>query len=147
MWKRLLELLRAGLAGALATATDLATLSVLVTVFGVGPRVASFPALLAGGTVNFLGNRHFAFRAADGHLGKQAMGYAAVELVALALNALLYDAVLRAFPSAAQAYWVVRLVTTHAVFLFWSYPLWRRVFAPRCEDHALSTRPVDRLFR
>jgi putative flippase GtrA len=131
MWKRLLELLRAGLAGIAATATDIAVLAVLVTVFGVSPRVASFPALVAGGTVNFLGNRHFAFRAADGHLGKQAIGYVAVELVALALNALLYDAVLRSFPSTVHAYWAVRLVTTHAVFLFWSYPLWRKVFTTR----------------
>ncbi|MGH7298083.1 MAG: GtrA family protein, partial [Polyangiaceae bacterium] len=85
-------------------------------------------ALVVGGVVNFVGNRHFAFRAGDGHVGKQAAGYTAVELVALALNGLLYDAVLRAEPQAAHVYWLVRLVTSHAVFLLWSYPLWRRVF-------------------
>jgi hypothetical protein len=37
--------------------------------------------------------------------------------------------VLRLFPLTADAYWVVRLVTSHVVFLCWSYPLWRRVFA------------------
>ena len=129
MWRRLLELVRAGLAGAAATGVDLATLTLLVSVIGLTPREASVPALVAGGIVNFLGNRHFAFRAADGHLAKQAAGYVAVELVALALNALLYDSVLRAFPSVAHVYWLVRLVTSHAVFLFWSFPLWRRVFS------------------
>jgi putative flippase GtrA len=97
-------------------------------VLHVDPRVANVPALLVGGVVNFLGNRHYAFRAREGHLGKQAVGYTAVELVALALNGLLFDAVLRAEPQTAHFYWLVRLATSHAVFLGWSYPLWRQVF-------------------
>jgi putative flippase GtrA len=129
MYRRMLELIRAGLAGIAATAVDLATLTAMVSLFGASPRVASIPALLAGGTVNFIGNRHYAFRAVDGPVAKQALGYTAVELIALALNGLLYDAVLRAVPSAAHVYWLVRLVTTNAVFLLWSFPLWRRVFA------------------
>jgi putative flippase GtrA len=91
------------------------------------------PALVAGGVVNFLGNRHFAFRARAGQagdIGKQAAGYTAVELVALALNGLAYDTVLRLVPGARNVYWLVRLATSHAVFLGWSYPLWRHVFAP-----------------
>jgi putative flippase GtrA len=127
-WKRIAELLRAGVAGVAATGSDLASLALLVSVFHVDPRVANLPALIVGGIVNFLGNRHFAFRARDGHLGKQAAGYTAVELVALAMNGLLYDAVLRAEPQASHLYWLVRLVTSHLVFLLWSYPLWRRVF-------------------
>ena len=31
-------------------------------------------------------------------------------------------------PEATHLYWVVRLVTSHVVFLAWSYPLWRKVF-------------------
>ena len=133
-WKRIAQLLRAGVAGIAATASDLAALALLVSVLHVDPRVANVPALLVGGIVNFLGNRHFAFRAREGHLGKQAVGYTAVELVALALNGLLFDAVLRAEPQAAHLYWLVRLATSHAVFLGWSYPLWRQVFRVRpCE--------------
>jgi putative flippase GtrA len=126
--RRIAELLRAGVAGIAATASDLATLALLVSVLHVDPRVANIPALLVGGVVNFLGNRHFAFRARDGHVGKQAVGYTAVELVALALNGLLYDQVLRTLPGAGHVYWLVRLVTSHLVFLVWSYPLWRKVF-------------------
>ena len=126
---RLLELLRAGAAGIAATLTDLGVLALLVSVFHWDPRAASIPALLAGGVANFIGNRHFAFRAAKGSLAKQAVGYTIVEVVALALNGLLYDVVLRSAPVTAHAYWAVRLVTSHLVFLCWSYPLWRRVFA------------------
>ncbi len=126
---RLLELLRAGAAGIAATLTDLAVLSLLVSVFHWDPRAASIPALLAGGVANFLGNRHFAFRAAHGSLARQAVGYTVVEIVALVLNGLLYELVLRNAPVTAHAYWAVRLVTSHLVFLCWSYPLWRRVFA------------------
>jgi putative flippase GtrA len=129
MWTRLLTLLRAGIAGIAATASDLATLAVLVSVFHLDARLANVPALVVGGVVNFLGNRYFAFRAHRGHAGKQAAGYTAVELVALALNGLLYDTALRLVPGARAVYWLVRLVTSHAVFLGWSYPLWRKVFA------------------
>jgi putative flippase GtrA len=127
-YSRVVELVRAGAAGILATLADLAVLAVLVSLLHWDARAASIPALVAGGVVNFLGNRHFAFRAGRGPLVRQAIGYTVVELVALALNGVFYDAVLRAFPVAAHAYWAVRLATSHLVFLLWSYPLWRRVF-------------------
>lgn len=126
---RLLELLRAGAAGIAATAVDLGVLTLLVSLFQVSPRAASIPALVAGGVANFIGNRHFAFRAQGGSLARQAVGYTLVEVIALALNGLLYDNVLRLFPVAEGAYWAVRLVTSHVVFLCWSYPLWRKVFS------------------
>lgn len=126
---RLFELLRAGAAGIAATAVDIGTLAFFVAVLHFDARAASIPALVAGGVANFIGNRHFAFRAKGGDLGRQAIGYTVVEVVALALNGVLYDVVLRSFPVAAHAYWAVRLVTSHVVFLAWSYPLWRRVFA------------------
>jgi putative flippase GtrA len=125
---RVFELVRAGAAGVVATAADLAVLAVLVSLLGWNARAASVPALLAGGVVNFLGNRHYAFRAGRGPLVRQAVGYTLVEVVALVLNGVLYDAVLRALPQATDAYWLVRLATSHLVFLAWSYPLWRRVF-------------------
>ncbi len=126
---RVLELLRAGAAGIAATLTDLGVLALLVSVLHWDPRAASVPALLAGGVANFVGNRHFAFRAARGSLARQAVGYTVVEVVALILNGLAYDIVLRSAPVTANAYWAVRLVTSHLVFLCWSFPLWRRVFA------------------
>lgn len=128
----MLRFLRAVLAGSAATLADLAVLALLVSVLHVDPRAANVPALVAGGIVNFLGNRHFAFRAAGGSLVKQAVGYGAVELVALGLNGVLYDLAMQMLHghghAPAFAYAAVRLVTSHLVFLLWSYPLWRLVF-------------------
>jgi putative flippase GtrA len=126
-----MELARAGLAGGAATLADLAVLSMLVSVLHVDARVANVPALLVGGVVNFVGNRHFAFRATRGSLTRQVVLYTAVEVVALALNGLLYDAILALIPGTRGLYWLVRLATSHLVFLCWSYPLWRRVFRVR----------------
>ncbi len=125
------QALRAGIAGAAATLVDLGVLTLLVAVFHVNARAASIPALLAGGVANFVGNRHFAFRAARGSLARQAVLYTLVELIALGANGVLYDVALRAFPATQGAYWLVRLVTSHVVFLGWSYPLWRHVFASK----------------
>ena len=124
----MLRFLRAVLAGSAATLADLAVLAILVSGLHLDPRVANVPALVAGGVVNFLGNRHFAFRATEGSLVKQAVGYGAVELVALGLNGVLYDIAMQALHGHPGWYAPVRLVTSHLVFLAWSYPLWRLVF-------------------
>ena len=123
---------RSSLAGGAATLADLLVLFLGVTVFGLSTRMASFPALLAGGVVNFYGNRHFAFKASSGSLRRQATLYAITEAIALALNALLYDVSVRALHPGAGGALAIRLVTTHVVFIAWSYPVWRRVFgAPK----------------
>ena len=124
-----LRLLRALLAGGAATLADIAVLALLVSACGLAPRVASIPALVVGGVVNFFGNRHFAFRATSGSLAMQALLYGLVELAALAANGVLFDVVMRLLPHGlAWAYVPVRLVTSNLVFLAWSYPLWRLVF-------------------
>jgi putative flippase GtrA len=122
------RLVRSFLAGGAATIVDLAVLAFLVSVLGFDPRHANVPALMAGGVVNFVGNRSFAFRATSGPLAKQIFGYTAVEIVALVLNGILFDLVMRMLPGHAAWYPLVRLVTSHVVFLAWSYPLWRLVF-------------------
>jgi putative flippase GtrA len=133
-----LRVVRALLAGGAATLTDVAILAFLVSVVGVAPRVASIPALVGGGVVNFLGNRHFAFRASGGSLARQAVLYTMVELAALAANGVLFDVVMRLLPpELAWAYVPVRLVTSHVVFLVWSYPLWRLVFRVPQEAQAV----------
>ena len=125
------QTLRAGAAGIFATGADLATLAILVSGFRVSPHVANVPALLVGGVANFAGNRWFAFRAHREPIGRQVVGYTIVELVALALNGWLFELALRLFPQATNAYWALRLATSHIVFLAWSYPLWCFVFRPQ----------------
>lgn len=124
---RILRFLRAAIGGGIATLTDLAVLVTLVSL-GLSPRLANVPALLAGGVVNFLANRHFAFRAREGSLARQAALYAVVEIVALALNGISFDAAMRAIPAHPEWAAPIRLVTSHLVFLAFSYPLWRLVF-------------------
>jgi putative flippase GtrA len=109
----------------------MATLTLLVSVAHWPPRSANVPALVIGGVVNFVGNRRYAFHACQGNAAKQALGFSVVEAIALGLNGVLYDLVLRLVPAATAAYWLVRLATTNVVFLLWSYPLWRRVFRVR----------------
>jgi putative flippase GtrA len=121
-------LLRSTLAGGAATLTDLAVLFVAVTVIGLSPRLASLPALLAGGVVNFFGNRHFAFRATSGSLKRQAALYTITEAIALALNGVLFDLAVRLVHPTTAGTMLLRLVTTNVVFLAFSYPVWRRVF-------------------
>ena len=116
--------------GLVATAVDLLALAVLVGLLGVPARAANVPALLGGVLVQFFGNRHVAFRAADRPVGRQAAWFALSEIVTLALNALLYDAVARVVPLGAAGAVVLRLACSGCVFLGWSYPVWRRIFAP-----------------
>ena len=133
------KLIRAGAAGIFATAIDLLVLTVLVSGFHVSAEVANVPALVAGGVANFAGNRWFAFRAHQGSLPKQALGYTVVEIVALAGNGWLFALAMHLFPQASHVYWLVRLVTTHVVFLAWSYPLWCLVFRQRGGRPAFSS--------
>ena len=129
-WRtRLVVLAKSMLAGGAATAVDLGALFVMVSLFGVPPRVASIPALVLAGTVNFLGNRHFAFRSASGAGARQAKLFVLVHLVTLTLNALLFDLAIRGLGGHVP-YWALRLAVSNAVYLSWSFPMFRRVFRP-----------------
>ncbi len=133
----MLRFLRALVAGGAATAVDLATLAVLVSLLHLDPRIANVPALVAGGTVQFFANRSFVFRADRQGLARQAILFLVVETVALVLNGLLYDAAMRLVPAQAGLYALVRLATSNVVFVAWSYPLWRFVFRMPSPRHAV----------
>jgi len=120
--------LRAILAGGAATLVDLAVLFVLVSGLGLAPRIANVPSLLVGAMVGFFANRHFVFRAREGSLPRQAVLYVIVEVLSLVLNAILFDLALRLLHHHPTLYLPARLVTSHVVFLAFSYPLWRFVF-------------------
>jgi ceramide glucosyltransferase len=136
---RFATLARSLLAGSAATLADLAALAFAVGVLHAAPRAANVPALLVGGAVQFFGNRHYAFRAASGALGRQAALFLAVEAVALTLNAALYHAVAAWAPLTLSTAVGARVVTTHLVFLLWSFPAWKRVFRP-ADEGALALR-------
>jgi len=130
---RILTFARSALTGGTATLADMAALFTLTTALHLSPRAANLPALLCGAVVQFFGNRHFAFRAASGSLRRQALLFTLTELVALTLNALLYDAVARSLVMSPAVALLARAITTNMVFLFFSYPLWCRVFRARVD--------------
>jgi putative flippase GtrA len=135
--KRALVLARSMLASGAATLTDQGALLFAVAVLGVPARMASVPALVLAGVVNFLGNRSFAFRDGGGRLGRQAPRFALVQLASIALNALLFDLGMRALAGHANAYWALRLAVNSVVYLGWSFPMFGRVF--RSEGGAVSS--------
>lgn len=128
LWARILTFARSLLAGAAATFADMAVLALAVGALGLSARLANLPALLVGAIVQFFGNRHFAFRATAGRLDRQLGWFAATELVALALNGLLFELVASRITLTATLAVGLRALIGFAVFICWSHPLWRRIF-------------------
>ncbi len=126
-----MRLFRSGLAGLLATLTDLAVLTALTELAGFSPRAASVPALVAGAIVMFFGQKHLAFGGHGKPRARELVEFAVVQLGGVVLTGFLYDSALRLVPSLAAYYVVVRLVTTNLVWLGYSFPLWHLVFRDR----------------
>jgi putative flippase GtrA len=120
---------RSALTGGAATLADLAVIAFATGVIHASPQTANVPALLVGAVVQFFGNKHFAFRARGGDLRRQAALFVATEAVALTLNAALYHGVASFVPLVPATAVLARAITTNLVFLLWSYPVWKRVFA------------------
>jgi putative flippase GtrA len=133
---RFATFLRSALAGGAATLADLAVIAFATAVLHVSPAAANVPALLVGAVVQFFGNRHFAFRAGSGSIRRQAVLFALTELVAFGLNAALYHAVVSRIALGPAGAVLARAITTNAVFLLVSYPLWNRVFRPEAAARA-----------
>ena len=111
--------------GGLATAVDLLSLILMVSMFGMEPKTANVPSLLAGAGVQFVGNRHFVFGAKGTRLQQQLMGFFAVEIAAFFLNAMGFYAMVT---WTTVPYALARPLVSFAVFGGFSYPLWTLVF-------------------
>ncbi|HEY3494849.1 MAG TPA: GtrA family protein [Polyangiaceae bacterium] len=133
MLRQLLRVVRSGIGGLVATLADLATLTLLVRLFDVSPRVASVPALLAGNVVMFFAQK-LAFEAKGGDVRRELVRFALVQAGGFVLTAALYDAALAVVPGASASYVLTRLVVTNLVWLGYSFPLWRWVFRARPAD-------------
>lgn len=114
--------------GALATGTDLLALLLLVEVLGLRAPHANVPALAVGVVIQYFGNKYLAFgdRSRD-HL-RQGLAFLGVEAGTLALNALAFHVLV---VHGAVPYGLARVLGSALVYVSFSYPLWRRVFAPR----------------
>jgi putative flippase GtrA len=134
--RRWLTLLRSSAVGALSTAVDFASLTILVQALGLSPEQANVPALLLGLVCQFFGNKHFAFQDHSRDHVHQGARFVLVEAGAFVLNALAFHFVVSA---TAIPYLVARGLSTSLVYFGFSYPLWRRIFSPRL---APSGRPA-----
>jgi len=124
----LFRLVRSGAAGILATATDLGTLSLLVSFFGVSKLVSNV-ALTLGSIVMFLCNKYFVFEArAASTLWRESALYAAIQIVGIVLSTYLFTGAVALSPLFAHHYVLVRMVVNNLVWLFYFFPLWHFVF-------------------
>lgn len=114
------------LAGAAATLTDFGVFVLLHNALNVVAIWATVPALIAGGVVNFIGNRRYAFHAHRGKLTKQAQRFTVVTLIALGLNFLIFWGAEKLVPTWPA--WLLRLIIGNVVYLAWSYPMFKVVF-------------------
>jgi putative flippase GtrA len=129
----LLTLVRSAGVGVLATATDLGVLAFLVSALGVSPRAASVPALVLGISVQFVGNKLFAFNDRSREWVRQGAQFLGVEALGFVANLVLYDLVIA---HTHLPYLAVRVLTTSFVYFCICLPLWTRIFRPRMEEQS-----------
>jgi putative flippase GtrA len=81
-----IELFKFGLVGGTGYVINLAVFAVLAEALGVHHMLSAVGAFCVAVTNNFLWNRHWTFRATDGHPGFQAARFFTVSVLALGVN-------------------------------------------------------------
>jgi len=122
---RALRFARALIVGSGATLVDFSLLTTCIRLVGMTPTAARLPALCAGASVQFFGNRSFTFRAQAGSMSRQARFFVVVELAGLLMNYFLFRWLsprVHILPPE-----VVSFVGTFIVFITFAYPMRRLV--------------------
>ena len=125
LFDRAYRFTRAVIVGSGATLIDFLILTSCIRLVGLAPVTARVPALIAGATFQFFGNRTFTFRAQAGSLSRQAKLFALAELATLLLNFSLFRWLVprvTILPPEATS-----LLGTCIVFLTFGYPIRRLV--------------------
>lgn len=122
---RALRFVRAVLVGGAATLLDFSLFSGSVRLLGFAPSAARLPALCAGATLQFFGNRGFTFRAQTGSLSRQARLFVVAELVTLLLNFGAFSWLLRRVPGVAPE--LLSFAGSFVTFVLFAYPVRRLV--------------------
>jgi putative flippase GtrA len=122
---RALRFLRALIVGSGATLVDFSLFSTCIRLVGMTPTAARLPALCAGASVQFFGNRSFTFRAQAGSLSRQARFFVAAELVTLLLNYGVFSWLVPRVHGIAPE--LVSFAGTFIVFVLFAYPMRRLV--------------------
>ena len=112
---------RAAMVGSGATVIDFLVFTSCIRVAELAPTAARLPALIAGASFQFFGNRTFAFRAQGGSLSRQAKLFIMAELVALLLNLSLFRWLAPRTPNLPPE--LASLLATFIVFVTFGYPV------------------------
>jgi putative flippase GtrA len=123
--ERLLRFARALIVGSGATLIDFSLFSTCIRWIGMTPVAARLPALCAGASVQFFGNRSFTFRAQAGSLSRQARYFVAAELLTLLLNFAIFSWLVPRVHGVAPE--LLSFAGTFIVFVGFAYPMRRLV--------------------
>jgi putative flippase GtrA len=112
---------RALIVGGGATAVDFCVLTSCIRLGDIAPTTARIPALIAGATFQFFGNRTFAFRAQSESMSRQAKIFVACELLALLMNFSVYRWLVPRVHFVPPE--LVSFMGTFVVFVTFGYPM------------------------
>jgi putative flippase GtrA len=136
--QRFYRFARALVVGSGATVVDFSIFTTCIRLIGVAPTSARLPALMAGATVQFLGNRTFTFRAQAGSITRQAKLFLLAELVTLGFNWTIFSVLATRIHSVPPE--IVGFLGSFIVFVSFAYPL-RRLVIFRLPAMATAQQP------
>jgi putative flippase GtrA len=122
---RVLRFARALVVGSGATLVDFSLFTTCIRIVGMTPTAARLPALCAGASVQFFGNRSYTFRARAGSITRQARIFVAVELGTLLMNYCLFSWLVPKVHGVPPE--LVSFFGTFVVFITFAYPMRRLV--------------------
>jgi putative flippase GtrA len=137
LFSRLMRFVRSSLVGLVATAADFTTLEVCIRLLHVEPGTAKILAFLVGLSIQFFGNRSFAFHATHGSMRRQVTLFCVVESIALTLNWALFRLLVQRLSLPIE---IANFIVTFVVYVGFSYPAWRIVFRVRGGQGGPATR-------
>jgi putative flippase GtrA len=123
--QRAFRFARALVVGGGATLVDFSIFTTCIRVIGITPIWARLPALVAGASVQFVGNRTFTFRAQAGSLTRQAKLFLGAEGLTLALNWSTFRLLSPRIPVLPPE--VVGFLGSFIIFITFAYPMRRLV--------------------
>jgi putative flippase GtrA len=137
---RFFRFVRALVVGSGATLVDFSVLTSCIRLAGLAPASARVPALLAGASVQFFGNRTYTFRARAGRIGRQAKLFICAEAITLVLNYSVFRFL------AARVHFVppelVSFAGTFVVFVTFAYPV-RKLVIFKVPSEARAGAPLS----
>jgi putative flippase GtrA len=122
---RLFRFVRALIVGSGATLVDFSVLTTCIRLAGLAPTTARLPALMAGASVQFFGNRTYTFRARAERIGRQAKLFIIAEVITFALNYTLFRLLVARVHFAPPE--ALSFAGTFIVFVTFAYPVRRLV--------------------